>query len=457
MNNIKRKFTFLHVKNFAFSKNIFFFEKRYFCNNNKREKIKGWCEQTLPHVLLETEIFFELKGIFYRGLNIHELCEYATFDEIIFLFLYKRLPTSKELYERKCYFENAFHSYEEKKVCKIMENLQCSNPLELIRVCLLILSLQNEYNNDINLGYYDILAYSLKLIYLFNSKKWTSSNISNIKIESLCSFIIENFANNEKGISKNGTEKDAYDKEKGKMKSGQREIKHVKKTSLELYDSMKKEKTKVLTILLMLICENGINEKTFLLRMLYNVSKDNHFNIFLYAVTFYIDTFKKIDLHTAFRSLLSVKLPSKDKAEYEKDKILSQISNMNLFFYNNKFFFKKNAILKKYLENYCRMTSQANVDILTHFIDIENFFLKNKKKYASSYYYTLLTFHLLDISLEYLPPLYFLARLLSFTAHINEQTENNKIVKYSGVYIGNTPIKYVDASNAKELGDPTAS
>ncbi|CRH01041.1 citrate synthase-like protein, putative [Plasmodium relictum] len=424
MNSLKRKLSIFSLKQnkYHFLKNSFFFEKKYLSFNKNHEKIKKESDQTLPHIMLETEIFFEFKEIFYRGFNICDLCELSTFDEIIFLLLYGRLPNLKELNEKKNYFENVFKNFDGKKILKVNEIFENSNLLELIRICMLNFSLHEKNNNDINLSYYKVLACSLRLITLFYTNKKDYSEIYEKKFDNFCSIFIENCSAKWK-IRKKGNEKIACEKEKLN----------------ENENKIKKEKIKLLNILLILISENNINEKTYLIRMMSNI-EDNYFNICLSAASFYIDIFKKINFDLSLKSFLNFDFSSIDKNKYEMHKI----SNINFFFYRNCFFLKKSNVLKQYLMNYCSNTSQSSLDILNHFTKIENIFLKRENKYASSYYYTLLTFYLLDIPMEFLSVLYFLARLLSFTAHINEQKKNNKIVKYSSVYIGNPHIKYTD-------------
>ncbi|CRG93673.1 citrate synthase-like protein, putative [Plasmodium gallinaceum] len=424
MNNLKRKLSTFSLKQnkYHFLKKNFFFEKKYISSNKKNEKITKENCQILPNIILETEIFFEFKEIFYRGFNLCDLCKMSTFDEIIFLLLYGRLANLKELDEKKNYFESIFRNFDERKIFKINEILENSNFLELLRICMFNFSLLEKNNNDINLSYYKILACSLRLIMVFYSNKKDHLRINEKKFDNFCSFFIENcdfrWKTMKKDIENTTYEKDRLNENENKIK---------------------KEKIKLLNILLILICENNINEKTFLIRMISNIN-DNYFNICLSAVTFYIDIFKKIDFNSSLESFLNFEFSPNNITKYEMDKK----SNINFFFYRNCFFLKKSNILKQYLVKYCSNTYKSNLDILNHFMKIENFFLKCENKYASSYYYTLLTFYLLDISAELLPVLYFLSRLLSFTTHINEQKKNNKIIKYSSTYIGNPPMNYID-------------
>ncbi|CAD2095499.1 citrate synthase-like protein, putative [Plasmodium vinckei] len=411
------------------------FKKIYFCNYKKNDvdkvkfvKYKKENGHTFSHLFLETEIYFEFKGkVFYRGHNLKSLCEMTTFDETVFLLLYKKLPNNTELDEKRNYLKNEYIRFveNEKNIIKIMEILKSNNLLELIRMCILDLSLVEENNKDINLNYYKILAISLRLLSIFYSKNNLCESMFTDKVyDNVCFEIIRNCSNNNTLV--NNVPKLEYNKSTGVDKIDEMED--------------KKDKEKLLNVLLTLICESNINENIFLLRLISNMNeKNNYFNIYLCAISFYIDIFKNINFDLSFKSFLNLDIYSKKQTEDDINELIMDIPNVDLFFYKNNFFLKKKNILKKYLTDYCNSQSQQCIDILNHFIKIEDMFFKYKNKYPSPYYYSMLTFYLLNIPVDLLPTIYFLSRLPSIIAHINEQKQNKKIVKYSSVYVGNVP------------------
>ncbi|SCM19109.1 citrate synthase-like protein, putative [Plasmodium chabaudi adami] len=411
------------------------FKKKYFCNYEKNDvkkvkfvKYKKENGHTFSHLFLETEIYFEFKGnVFYRGHNLKRLCEMTTFDETAFLLLYKKLPNSTELDEKKNYLKNEYiHFVEnEKNIIKIIEMLKSKNLLELIRMCILDLSLVEEHNKDINLNYYKILAISLRLLYIFHLQNGLCENTFTDKAyDNVCLFIVQNYSNH--NMLSNHVSKLECNQGTGVNKID------------EVVD--KKDKEKLLNVLLTLICESNINENIFLLRLISNMNEENnYFNIYLCAITFYIDIFKNINFDLSLKSFLNLDIYSKKQTEDDINELIGGIPNVDLFFYKNNFFLKKKNILKKYLTDYCNNQSQQSIDTLNHFIKIEDMFFKHKNKYPSPYYYSMLTFYLLNIPVDLLPTIYFLSRLPSIIAHINEQKQNKKIVKYSSVYVGNVP------------------
>ncbi|SPJ09266.1 citrate synthase-like protein, putative [Plasmodium sp. DRC-Itaito] len=445
-----RKVPFFHFVKNNFLKN----DIKCFCNNSKNEKydkIKREKKHTdvTTSLFLETEIFFEHKDIFYRGINILDLCTYGNFEETIYLFLYKKLPNIKELKEKRNIFINCLKLLDEKRTFEIHNNASNCNLLELLRTYFIHFSQDKKNLSDINTCYYEILASYLKLI----NPEYSLENYKNVYLDdkiytndffSSClffNFYIKINCLKEK-IEKQKNDKivmnniDNYHYINNRIQCNDLIICKVPQVNYDMHS------IKLISNLLIILCDNNINESTFLLRMISNICT-NYFNICISMITFYIDIFKEINLHTSLQYFLNFKMFENKKEN--KDIIYDNIqeNQLNFFFHRNNNFNKKNNILKKYIADYCKVTSEYNINILNHFIQIENYFLKHKNKYPSLYYYTLLVFHILNIPLDYYPSFYFISRLLSFTAHINEQKENNKIVKYGSVYLGKPPRQYL--------------
>ncbi|SBT38891.1 citrate synthase-like protein, putative [Plasmodium ovale wallikeri] len=462
MRNLKRKMLSANGSTFSFFRKISSMEKKNLCTGSNPDitgNVKRRDKLPTAHILLETEIYSEYKDIFYRGMNLCDLCESCTFDEVVFLLLYKRLPSEREINEKRRHTEYAYAHFEEKKIEKMAEIIENYNLLDLVKTCLFYFSNQEKQKGDVLFLFYNVLAFILKLVRLFFVKRLTRPGTA-----------MERHGSNE--LTRPGTAMERHGSNEltrpdtAMERHGSNELTRpdtamenhdnvcqfvIKNCidqnceSYELSDERKErekqkivnEKIKLLNVLFILMCENGINENNFLIRMLSCRSK-NYFDVCLSAITLYIDTFKSINFISSLDILLNINVCDMEKTKHALNKIMETIDDEKLFFYKNNFFLKKNKILKRYLTNYCNATSENNVNAFKHFKKIENTYLK-QKKYASCYYYALLTFHVLGISPDFLPTLYFLARLPSFTAHINEQAENNKIVKYAGVYIGNPP------------------
>lgn len=244
------------------------------------------------------------------------------------------MPNKTELNENINYLKKEYIQFveNEKNIIKIMKILKNNNLLELIRICILNLSLFEENNKDMNLNYYKILAISLRLLSIFYSQNNLCENIFTDKeYDNVCLFILQNYSNN--NMLESNTPKLKWNENKDVEKVD--EIMDKSETS-------KTDKEKLLNVLLTLICETNINENIFLLRLISNMNeKNNYFNIYLCAITFYIDTFKNINFDLSFKSFLNLDIYSKEQTEDDINDIIMDIPNVDLFFYKNNFFLKK--------------------------------------------------------------------------------------------------------------------
>ncbi|EUD66360.1 hypothetical protein C922_03276 [Plasmodium inui San Antonio 1] len=427
---------------------------------------EGPCRSPQPCVLLESEIFLEFKGHFYRGMDVRDLCRWSTFDEVIFLFLRKRLPNGSELKRISRYVQNELHRFCERNVLQMGRLLQTSAPLELIRLALLQLSHQagaeaeseaateTGTRDDPLFNYLKILAASVKLLLQWGHSQLVSPPMQDYT--DLTSLLIDAYPMGGADVDFRG---------RNKQQDGAADLNDSRQRNEPKRETItphlwREEKIKLLNAFLVCMCEQGMNENTFFIRMLSSVQRHNYFSLCVSASTFYIDAFRNVDLCHSLDGFLRFVVPSVGGAKrgdqdqfgkqgepegrqlrqgnHLKDAIAVP-PNVDLFFQKGNCYREKNAILKAYLTEYCNNTCDKNLQCIQHFEKVEQFFLKNQKKHPSCYYYPLLIFHLLSLPLPLLPSVFFIMRLLSFTAHRQEQIGNNKVVKYAGVYVGVPP------------------
>ncbi|KJP88957.1 hypothetical protein AK88_01451 [Plasmodium fragile] len=438
--------------------------KRHFSHVHKNgDRAEGACARPQPCVMLESEILLDFKGHFYRGMDVRALCRRATFDEVIFLLLHKKFPNQSELKRKNRHVQNELERFCEGNVLEMGRLLHTSDPLELIRIALLQFSHQAKRaaekrteekgdaekgdaeegegerdEDDPVLNYLKILAASLKLLLRWGHSELVPPPTQDYAAYSdFASFLIDSYP-------MGGTEGDFLQE--------------------------REEKKKLLNAFLLCMCEQGMNENTFFIRMLSSVQGHNYFSLCVSASTFYVDAFSGVNLSHSLEGFLKFVVPpvrgakraAQDQlcthgeaeggqlgqAELRQgqrrqgdhvDEAIAEPPNVNFFFHKGNSYKEKNDILKKHLTEYCNNTCEKNLHYLKHFEQVEEFFLKKQKKHASCYYYPLLIFHLLNLPLPFLPSVFFIMRLLSFTAHRQEQICNNKMVKYAGVYTGVPP------------------
>ncbi|GAB67453.1 citrate synthase-like, partial [Plasmodium cynomolgi strain B] len=397
-------------------------------------------------------------------MDVRDLCRRVTFDEVIFLLLRKRLPNESELKGAKCYVQNEFGRFCERNVLQMGKLLQTSDPLELIRIALLQLSHQAEAEAEVGaeaeshsgddpvFNYLKILAASMKLLLRWDHHSQLVSPPMQDYAD-LSSFLIDAYpmGGREKDSQGRSKQQDGAEDINGSLGSNEPKGKVV---TPHLWRG---EKIKLLNAFLLCMCEQGINENTFFVRMLSSVQHHNYFSLCISASTFYIDAFRNVDLCHSLDAFLRFVVPSigsTKQGEHSQlrkhrepegvqlrqgDHLDDAIGappppNVDFFFHKGNSYREKNAIIKAHLTEYCNNTCQNNLQCLKHFEQVEEFFLKNQNRYASCYYYPLLIFHILSLPLPLLPSVFFIMRLLSFTAHRQEQIGNNKLVKYAGVY-----------------------
>ncbi|ANQ08935.1 Citrate synthase-like [Plasmodium coatneyi] len=462
MRSLKRALSTIRGSEFRPLNNPVYLIRRHSYHPHKNgDRAESTCGRPEPCVMLESEIFLEFKGHFYRGMNVRDLCKRATFDEVIFLFLRKRWPNGNEVKRKNCYVQNELDRFCERNVQEMGRLLQTSDPLELIRIALLKFSHQaetetetkTERSDDPLFNYLKILAASVKLLL-----RWGHSQLGSPPVKDyvdFSSFLIDAYP-------MGGREVDFHNRVKedgaGNLNAS-RQMNEPKGETLTPHP-WREEKIKLLNAFLLCMCEQGINENTFFVRMLSSVQRHNYFSLCVSASTFYIDAFRNADLCHSLEGFLRFVVPSvgsAKRADHSQpckhrepeggqlpqgdhlDDAIASPPNVDFFFHKGNSYKEKNALLKAHLTEYCNNTSEKNLHYLKQFEQVEEFFLKNQNKHASCYYYPLLIFHLLSLPLPLLPSVFFIMRLLSFTAHRQEQIENNKLVKYAGVYVGVPP------------------
>ena len=88
----------------------------------------------------------EVGKLLYRGYNIHDLAEHSTFEEVIYLLLYNRLPSQQELSE----FDGTLRANRRipDEVIQVLDLVKNSHPMDALRTGLSALSAFDPEIND---------------------------------------------------------------------------------------------------------------------------------------------------------------------------------------------------------------------------------------------------------------------------------------------------------------------
>lgn len=85
--------------------------------------------------------------LLYRGYDIHELAERSTFEEVVYLLLYGRLPTRRQLDELRAYLAESWRL--PPAVQRIIELTKTGHPMEVLRTAVSALAaIDPEVNNN---------------------------------------------------------------------------------------------------------------------------------------------------------------------------------------------------------------------------------------------------------------------------------------------------------------------
>ncbi|KMZ92223.1 hypothetical protein PVMG_02211 [Plasmodium vivax Mauritania I] len=308
MRSFKRALSTVRGNEFQPPNNPVYLIKRHLSHSPKDgDRVKGTCGRPQPCVMLESELFLDFKGgsewrlsggHFYRGMDVRDLCRRATFDEVIFLLLHKRLPNGSELKRANCFVQKELDRFGGGDVLQVGRLLKASSPLELIRIALLEFSHQGGgevggvNSDDPVWKYLKILAASLRLLLRWGHPQTVSPRMRNYA--DLASFLIDAYPQGGAEKQQDG-EGDVEGSHQMKDPKGGTRTPHP----------WRREKIKLLNAFLLCMCEQGINEYTFFIRMLSSVDRHDYFGLCLSASTFYIDAFRHVDLCQSLEGFLT--------------------------------------------------------------------------------------------------------------------------------------------------------
>jgi 2-methylcitrate synthase len=94
----------------------------------------------------------------------------------------------------------------------------------------------------------------------------------------------------------------------------------------------------------------------------------------------------------------------------------------------------RNAIIKAWSQRLSRSASDGFLFDVSE--EIESLMRKEKNLFANADFYSATTYHFLGIPTPHFTPLFVMARVAGWASHIQEQRENNKLIRPSADYVG---------------------
>ena len=346
------------------------------------------------------------KGVLaYRGIDIHDLADNSTFEEVTYLLWFGKLPTRAELSEFNLWLVR------ERKLDAQIISLLRQAPKHALPM--------------------DVLRSIVSSLSMFDPEERANDAAANlrksIRLTSQLAMIVANYDRIRKGKS---------------LIEPDRSLSHAGNFLLMLNGELPSETaTRALDIALILHADHELNASTFAARVTAATLSDMHS-----AITSAIGALKG-PLHgganeAVFSILEDIDRNGADPVEYIKGK-LAQKAKVPGFGHR---VYTTEDPRATHLRQMSRDLGYSSGQ--TKWFDysrrIEEFINSEKKLNANVDFYSASTYHTLGIDVDLFTPIFAVSRVAGWTAHVMEQLADNRLIRPRAEYIGPAyPNKYV--------------
>ena len=346
------------------------------------------------------------KGVLaYRGIDIHDLADHSTFEEVCYLLWFGRLPSAEELRSLKQRLA------EERKLdASILYRLELLPkhvlPMDVLRTLVSMLSYYDpEFDrNDHEANVHKSIRLTAQIAMLVAYYDRVRKGKQIIQPDRSMSHAA-NFLYMLNGTTPSATAERAFD------------------------------------IALILHADHELNASTFAARVTAATLSDMHS-----AVTSAIGTLKG-PLHgganeAVFKILMDIDQDGADPVEYVKG-LLAQKKKIPGF--GHRVYHTEDP-RATHLRNMSRDlgTASGNPKWFAYSRAIEEFVKADKKLNANVDFYSASTYHTLGIDVDLFTPIFAVSRVSGWTAHVIEQLDDNRLIRPRAEYLGPVyPQKYV--------------
>ena len=361
----------------------------------------------LQDVVIDTSAICAIDGqagkLVYRGYDIHDLAEHSTFEEVVYLLWYGRLPTADEFEE----FEGQLAANRSLPpgILDLLKHLPPpQHPMEILRTAVSALSLYDPEANDMS-----------------------------------------EEANRRKALrltAQMGTLVAAF----GRMRQGRDPVSPVPKLGhaanfLYMLNGQvpDDESAHWFDVALILHADHSFNASTFAARVTASTLSDLHS-----AITSGIGTLKG-PLHgganeQVMKMLLEIK--TADRADDYVHNLLAQKKKVMGF--GHRVYHTEDpraTVLRKMSEELGRRAGQPVWFEISK--RIEDLMIREKNINANVDFYSASAYYVLGIPVDLYPLVFALSRISGWAAHVLEQYANNKLIRPLAEYTGPQTLKYV--------------
>ncbi len=356
-----------------------------------------------------SKVDVETSSLWYRGYNINDLCEHASFMEVAYLLLHEDLPNSSQLKEFE-EFERKNRDIPEALYSIFKKMPKSSHPMDLLKQGVAMLGSFDKENilgtnsHEQNLQKAMLLLAKIPTI-VANSYR-LSQGIGPVKPDPKLSFS-ENFLSMILGRKINDP------------------------LSIETLDKS-----------LILYAEHGYNASTFSARVTASTLSD------LYsAVTSAIGTLKG-SLHGGANEQVMYMLLEIQTADKAKQYTLEKIKNKEkIMGFGHRLYRTGDSRTKVIKDLGVKLAKQKGITKWHEISEImEETMIKEKEIYPNLDFPAASAYYLLDIPIDLYTPIFASSRIAGWSAHILEQHDNNRLIRPGCDYIGPSSRKVIPLS-----------
>lgn len=353
-------------------------------------------------------------GLQYRGYDIEELCEKATYEEVAYLMLYNELPTASALKE----FRSKIAGYRSipDALKKVLQQLpKDAHPMDVLRTgCSVMGSLEPEHD--------------------FSQQKEIATRL----IASYNSMLLYWYHYSHNGVEIN-TVTDANDS--------------IAEHFFKLLHNQPNFKpdplmVKTLDVSLILYTEHDFNASTFASRVTAATLSDIYS-----ALTSGIGTLRG-PLHGGANEAAMVMLESVKTPEEGVAWIDNALAKKDLIWGFGHRLYKLGDPRSPVIQSYSKKLSEkpyGNPMLYKISEAVEKRMADKKKMYPNLDFYSASAYNQCGVPTSFFTPLFVVARTAGWTAHIIEQRADNKLIRPQSIYTGPNPRPFVPIEKRTEL------
>jgi citrate synthase len=350
-----------------------------------------------------SEIDPKTEHLTYRGYDIHDLVGHSTFEEVAYLLLIGTLPRKKEF---EAFVQQIRESRELSKslLQAIQHYPKSAHPMDMLRTSVSFLGMddpeasQNTHEANLHKAIRLVAKLPTVIAACYRTANGLAIIPPNPKFSQAKDFLYMVL----------GKEPDDY--------------------SVHVFDRT-----------LILYAEHGFNASTFSARVTSSTLSDLHS-----AVTSAIGTLKG-PLHgganeEAMKMLLEIKDPSHAKT-WIQDALAKKKRVMGFGHREYKNGDPRAKILKPLTKELCLRLKQPKWAEISEIL--EDVMLKEKGLYPNVDFPSAVIYYLLDLPMEIYTPIFALARITGWSAHVIEQLDNNRLIRPECEYTGARDLRYI--------------